>query len=374
MWPDQQPPGGAQNPQQNPYQQPGYQQQPNPYQQPGYQQYPQQGQQQGAGPYPQQGQPGAGPYPQQGQPGAGQYPGAAGPYGQQQPPWGQQPPTVPIQQPPQGGGNGGGNRTKLIAIVAAAAVVVAACVTGALVLGGSKDDKADGKNGGSTSPSPTGASSSPASTDNPRAAESEKPTVPGWKVVVNPKWGIAYDVPSDWQAQAPDMEVGFEDQKSTDGKPLIVMSGTAEDQPKWCTSDDNKDGRTDDTPLAVVGSKGASGAKSTDQIAVNTPAWWVYGGYTQPDKKSITFDKKATPFTTTSGIKGSYAWARSSGTPQKGKCASDGKALTFGFQNSAHDYVSFNFYGAKGVQGEVPQATIMKILGSVRLHGAPTSN
>ncbi|MGW4885459.1 hypothetical protein [Streptomyces murinus] len=360
MWPDQQPPGGAQNPQQNPYQQPGYQQQPNPYQQPGYQQYPQGGQQPGAGQ----------------QPGPGQYPGAPGPYGQQQPQWGQQPPTVPIQQSPQGGGNGGGNRTKLIAIVAAAAVVVAACVTGVLVLGGSKDgkdDKADGKHT-PTSQSPTGASSSPASTDNPRAAESEKPTVPGWKVVVNPKWGIAYDVPSDWQAQAPDMEVGFEDQKATDGKPLIVMSGTAEDQPKWCTSDDDKDGRTDDTPLAVVGSKGASGAKNTDQIAVNTPAWWVYGGYTQPDKKTITFDKKATPFTTTSGIKGSYAWARSSGTPQKGKCASDGKALTFGFQNSAHDYVSFNFYGAKGVKDEVPQATIMKILGSVRLHGTPTSD
>ncbi len=71
---------------------------------------------------------------------------------------------------------------------------------------------------------------------------------------------------------------------------------------------------------------------------------------------------------------GSYGWARSSGTPQKGKCASDGKALTFGFQNSAHDYVSFNFYGAKGVQDEVPDATVLKILGTVRLHGTPTSD
>ncbi|MFJ9929244.1 hypothetical protein ACIRU5_24845 [Streptomyces misionensis] len=357
MWPDQQPPGGAQNPQQNPYQQPGYQQ-PNPYQQPGYQQYPQAGQNPQAGQYPQAGQ----------QPQAGQYP-QAGPYGQQ-PQWGQQQPTVPIQGPPQGGGDGGG-RTKLIAIVAAAAVVVAACVTGYLVLnGGSKNDKADDR----TSQSPSAAPSTPSAGDNPRATESEKPTVPGWKVVVNPKWGIAFDVPADWQAQAPDLEVGFEDHKSTSGKPLIVMSGTAEDQPQWCTSDDNKDGRTDDTPLAVVGTKGASGAKSTDQIAINTPAWWVYGGYTQPDKKSVTFDKKATPFTTASGIKGSYGWARSSGTPQKGKCASDGKALTFGFQNSAHDYVSFNFYGAKGVQDEVPDATVLKILGTVRLHGTPTSD
>lgn len=92
MWPGQQPPGGEQNPQdQNPYQQPGYQQQPNPYQQPGYQQQPN-------------------PYQQQ--------PG-------QQPPgqWGA--PTVPLGAPQPPSGNGGGNKTKITAIVATAAVVVA---------------------------------------------------------------------------------------------------------------------------------------------------------------------------------------------------------------------------------------------------------
>ncbi|KUM99216.1 hypothetical protein AQI95_39965 [Streptomyces yokosukanensis] len=353
MWPDQQPPGGAQNPQgnpqnnqqgnpqHNPYQQPGYQQ-PNPYQQPGYQQYPQAGQ-----------------YDQQ-------------QYGQQQQ-WGQQqPPTVPVPQAPQGGGG----RTRLIAIVAATAVVVAAGVTGYLVLGG-KDDKnnqADnGKSGQHTSQSPTSQPTPTSSaTDDPRGTQSEKPTVAGWKVVVNPRWGVAYDVPADWEIQAPGLDTGFDFPKTEKDK-AIVMSGTAQDKPKWCTSDDDKDGRTDDTPLAVVGSKGASGAKDTDEIAINTPAWWVYGGYTQPDKKSITFDKKATPFTTDSGIKGSYGWAQSTHTPKKGKCVTDGKALTFGFQNSAHDYVSFNFYGASGVNGEVPKATIMKILGSVRLHGDPTN-
>ncbi|GHE09306.1 hypothetical protein GCM10010339_61180 [Streptomyces alanosinicus] len=325
-----------QPPQDNPYQQPGYQQ-PNPYQQPGYQQYPQ-----------------------------------AGPYGQQQQ-WGQQqPPTVPVPQPPQGGG-----RAKLIAIVAAAAVVVAAGVTGYLVLGkkDDKNDQAGGKGGQHASQSPTSPPSPSASvTDDPRGTQTEKPTIPGWKVVVNPRWGVAYDVPADWEIQSPGLDIGFDLPKKKNGQmDNIIQSGTAKDQPKWCSSDDDKDGHTDDTPLAVVGSKGASGAKSTDEIAVNTPAWWVYGGYTQPDKKSISFDKKGTPFVTASGIKGSYGWARSSHTPRKGKCASDGKALTFGFQNSVNDYVSFNFYGAKGVKDEVPEATIMKILSSVRLHGDPTN-
>ncbi|OIJ66924.1 hypothetical protein [Streptomyces mangrovisoli] len=353
MWPGQQPPGGEQNPQHNPqqnpqqnpqhnpYQQPGYQQ-PNPYQQPGYQ------------------QPGPG-YEQ------------PNPYAQQ-PQWGAPTPTG-APQPPQGGG--GGNRTKWVAIAAATAVVVAAGVTGVLVLGG--NDKSDDANGGgkhtpsaSASADPTASASG--SDDNPRGASTQKPTIAGWKVVVNPKWGIAFDVPPDWEVQSPTLSIAFEDEKSDDFKPLVTMSGTAEYQSKWCTSDDDKDGHSDDTSLGAVGSKGANGAKNTDEVAVNTVAWWVYGGYTQPDKKSLTYDKKAQPYTTASGIKGSIAWAQSTNTPRKGKCASDGKALTFGFKNSAGDFVSWNFFGAKGVSKEIPKATIMKILNTVRLNGDPTGS
>ncbi|MGW5282332.1 hypothetical protein ACWERI_23190 [Streptomyces collinus] len=349
MWPGQQPPGGEQNPQhnpqhnpqQNPYQQPGYQQ-PNPYQQPGYQQ----------------------PGPQQ--PGYQQ----PGPYAQQQPQWGA-PTPAGAPQPSPAGGDGGGNRTKVVAIVAAAAVVVAAGVTGFLVLGGKdKKDEADKPS------SPASSSSSPsasASDDDPRGGDTDKPTIAGWKVVVNPKWGVAFDVPPEWEVQATGLAVNFDFPKSEKDKG-ITMSGLAEYKSKWCTSDDDKDGRTEDTPLAVVGTKGASGAKNTDEIAVNTAPWWVYGAYTMPDKKSITWDKKATSFTTTSGIEGSYAWARSTDTPHKGKCASDGQSLTFGFQNSLHNYVSFDFYGATGVKGEVSKATVLKVLGTIRLHGTPTND
>ncbi|MEU5591358.1 hypothetical protein [Streptomyces sp. NPDC020298] len=337
MWPGQQPPGGEQNPQDNPYQQPGYQQ-PNPYQQPGYQQYPQ-----------------ANPYAQQ---------------PQQQPQWGA-PAPVGGPQPPQGGG--GGNRTKLVAIVAATAVVVAAGVTGFLVLGGDKDDEGGGSPG-KASTSPTATATSSASNDNPRGDETEKPTVAGWKVVINTKWGTAFDVPADWQVDPPGTSIAFPDEKSSDGKLLVTMAAVAEYKPKWCTSDDDKDGRTSDTALAAAGTKGASGAKSPADAAIREVPWWVFGGYTQPDKKSITYDKKATSYTTASGIKGAYAWARSTNTPRKGKCASDGKALTFGFKNSAGDLVTFNLFGGKGVKDEVATATVMKILSTVRLHGEPTAS
>ncbi|GHC86382.1 hypothetical protein [Streptomyces flavofungini] len=344
------------NPQdQNPYQQPGHQQ-PNPYQQPGYQQPgPQQPQQPGyQQPNPYQ-QPVAG---QQGQwGGAPTYPGAPQPPG------------------PGGGGSGsgnggGGNRTKVVAIVAAAAVVVAAGVTGFLILGdddtSDKADKADSSEQATDKPSPTsdGDDSDRGTGGGPKA------TVPGWSVVVNPKWGTAFDVPPEWQVQGPGRAINIEDHKT--GEPVATMGSPAVLKPKWCTSDDDKDGRFDDIELAAAGTKGGRGGKNTDEVAVNTVGWWIYGGYTQPDKKTMTYDEKAKPYTTKSGIKGSIAWGKSTNTPQRGKCASDGKAITFGFKNSEGEFVSWSLYGARGVKEEIPDATIMKILATVRLYGKPT--
>ncbi|MFF3414500.1 hypothetical protein ACFYW9_07330 [Streptomyces sp. NPDC002698] len=344
MWPGQQPPGGEQNPQdQNPYQQPGYQQ-PNPYQQPGYQQtgYPQ-----------------------------------PGPYGQQpgQPQWGA--PSDPLGPPQVPGGNGGGgNKTKVTAIVAALAVVIAAGVTGFLVLGGNGDS--DDKAGGDTSKSPKASASTSASASeaNPRGGDGEKATIDGWKVVVNPKWGTAFDVPPDWNVSSSGTFIGFEDDKKGDGSVLIGMSAPAFLKEKWCTSDANKDGRTEDTSLAAAGTKGQSGAKNTDDVARNDSAWWVFGGYTDQKDASKKLLKIGKPeaYTTASGIEGSVATTYSKGVAKKGKCDSDGKATTFAFKNSAGDFVSWTLYGAKGVSEEIPDATVKKILGTVRLHGEPTGS
>ncbi|MEU3790063.1 hypothetical protein [Streptomyces fructofermentans] len=335
MWPGNQPPGGEQNPQnQNPYQQPGYQQ-PNPYQQPGFQQ--------------------PNPYAQ---------PGQAG--------W-----TAPgAPQPPQGGGNG--NRTKVVAIVAAAAVVIAAGVTGLLVLGGDndKDDKADGgKDKKSSSPSASKDPSASASSgdDNPRGGDGEKATIAGWKVVINPRFGTMFDVPAEWEIESTDTSVGFEweEKGKTD---RTTVTAPAYLKSKWCSSDTDKDGRVEDTSLATAGTRGENGAKTTAEAAETRVPWWIFGGYTQPDKKSVKWDK-AKAYTTKSGLKGSIATAYSSNTPQKKKCDSEGKAITFAFKNGAGDYVTWNLYGAKGVKDEIPEATVKKILSTVRLtEAAPTDS
>lgn len=335
MWPgQQQPPGGEHHPQdRNPYQQPGYQQ-PNPYQQPD-------------------------PYAQQ------QW-GAQAPAGGPQPPSGG-------PQPPSGGGDG--NKTKITAIVAATAVVITAGVTGFLVLGGDNDEEAAGGNGKGTASASASSSTGPGASasdsraddgeDDSRSAEEEKPTVPGWKVVINPKYGTVFDVPAGWEVGTPGRITGFEWKQ--DGRTgQVSVSSPAYLKPKWCTNDDGKDGTKDETPLAITGTSGDNGASNTNQAAENRVALYVYGGYTQPDTKSITYTK-AKSYTTKSGLTGSLATAYSADTPQKGKCDSDGKAVTFAFKNASGDFVAWSLFGAKGVGGEVPEATVQKILSTVRL-------
>ncbi|WP_405875078.1 MULTISPECIES: hypothetical protein [unclassified Streptomyces] len=315
MWPGQQPPGGEQNPQQqqpshgNPYQQPGYQQ-PNPY--------------------------------------------------------AQQPPTVPTH--PVGGtapgSPGGGRRTKVIAVTAAAVVVVAAAVTGAALLGGGSDDRVDP--GPTASPS----SASPTASDNPRTGADQKPTVAGWQVVANPQAGIAFDVPAGWAPQSPSWVSYVSENDDPDDKPLVAMKAPAVLKEKWCGSDEDKDGQLDYTPLASAGSRANNGARSTAEIARTDSANWVYGLYTQPDHKKVTTGA-VTSFTSGSGLTGSVATSRSSGVTKRHKCDSDGKATTFAFKNSAGDFASWSFVGVRGVGDEVPDATVRKILSTVRLYTPP---
>ncbi|MFJ6851141.1 hypothetical protein ACIQM3_11465 [Streptomyces sp. NPDC091271] len=343
MWPGQQPPGGEQNPQdqnQNPYQQPGYQQ-PNPYQQPGYQQ---------------QGQPG---YPQ------------PNPYQQ---------PTAPQYAVP--GGPGGPQpddkkKTTIVAVVAATAVVVAAVVTGVVVM--NKDDKggskvADGK--ASSSPSAKAsesASSSPAA--NPRGGEDAAPTIPGWKVVTNPKWGTQFDVPGDWEVSGTGVISGFEDVKDPTGPPAVGFSAPAHYKSKWCTDDPDKDGTKDDTSLAGVGTKGGQGAKNTDEAATNEAANWVWAAYAQEDPKNKVKIGKPKPYTTKSGLSGSVVTATATGLANKNKCDTDGKSIAFTFKNAKDEFSSWILYANAGIDDELPDATIQKILSTVRLaEGAETAS
>lgn len=346
MWPgQQQPPGGQQGPQdaqQNPYQQqPG---QPNPYQQ--------------------QPQPGFG----QQQPGYG-YPQAGG-YQTPPPvqPWGQAGPQQPPSQPPSGGSP---FATKTVAIVAASAVVVTAAVTAAFVL--TRDDKgsnqASDKPPAASSSAPATSAAPPAPSGNPRGGGDVKPVIPGWKVVVNPLHGTAFDVPPEWNVASSGVISGFEDSKKGDGSPLVTFSAPAFLKEDWCKVDSNKDGKEESTGLAGTGTKGGQGGKDTAGLAHSEAGTWVFAAYSQKlplDRVKISESKE---FTTLSGLKGHYATATVSDVPKENKCSSDGKSIAFSFRNSKGDFASWVMWAAAGVPGEVDQATEEKIMSSVRLAG-----
>lgn len=328
MWPEEQPPGGGRSPQNQ--RSPEYGEQPNPYLQPGYH-----------------------------QPGHQQ----PDPYHQPPGPWNV--PTVPATTtaaPPPGDGGG---RTRVIAIVAAAAVVVAAGVTGFAVLGGDKDD--------GRAPQPVNSpsqQSSPAS--DPRGTgDDEKPTVAGWTTVVNPERGIAFDVPPEWALKSTSWVTYVAEDDDPEEKPLIGVAAPALLKEEWCASDDDKDGSKEYTALAAAGTKGNNGAKSPAEAARDDAATWVYGAYTQPDKELVTAGAVES-YTTKSGITGSLATASSAGVEKSKKCATDGKATVFSFLAPSGDIVSWEFFGAKGVSAEVPDATIRRILATVRLHDTPS--
>ncbi|MFJ7232291.1 hypothetical protein ACIQVF_22405 [Streptomyces tendae] len=309
MWPGEQSSAGGPDPRQ-----------PNPYQQPGYQQQPYAGQQQPA-------------------------------------PWNA--PTVTAGEP--GGRGPGGGRTKVVAVVAAALVVVAAAVTGVVLLGGGDDDGARPGPSSSTTSAPSASTA-----DDPRGGEgAPKPTVEGWTVVANPDHGIAFDVPASWVPQSRDWVTYVAEDDDPDEKPLVAMKAPAVLKEEWCGSDEDRDGSVDHTPLASAGTRGNNGARSTEEIARTDSATWVYGAYTQPDRDKVSTGP-VTSFTTASGIQGSVATSRSSGVAKKGKCDVNGKATTFAFKSADGDFVSWSFFGAAGVADEVPEATVRRILATVR--------
>ncbi|MGW6981759.1 hypothetical protein ACWGE1_20325 [Streptomyces sp. NPDC054932] len=341
MWPgQQQPPGGEQNPQdaqQNPYQQqPGQPGQPNPYQQ----------------------QPGYG-YPQQ--PG---YQQAQGVPGQ---PWGQ--PQMPQQPQPSGGSP---YSTKTVAIVAAAAVVVAAAGTGAFVL--TRDDKnteANDKPPAASSSAPPSEAPAPAgSSGNPRAGGAAQPVIPGWKVVVNTKYGVSYDVPPEWNVNDSGVSLFYDDEVKNDGKPLITMTGTATLKEEWCTIDKDQDGRVEKFSVADAGIKGAQGAKDTAQAASDNTFAWAYAGFAQKMPKGTVKVTDPKEYTTASGIKGHMVIATAPGIKKEHKCTTDGKAIGFAFKNAVGDFASFALISAAGVKEEVGADVYDKVLSSVRLNTA----
>lgn len=191
--------------------------------------------------------------------------------------------------------------------------------------------------------------------------------------MVNPDIGVAFDVPAEWALKEPGWVSYVAEDDDTEENILIGMRAPAFLKEEWCSADDDENGHLDHWWLAAAGTRGDRNARSTEEIARTDSRTWVYGAYTQPDE-SLVESATVKSYTTASGITGSLGTARSSGVKKTGKCRTDGKSTTFAFKNAEGDFVAWSFVGPTGVSEEVPDATVRKILGTVRLYEDPTTS
>ncbi|KOG63961.1 hypothetical protein ADK38_42100, partial [Streptomyces varsoviensis] len=325
------------------YEQPGYQQaghqqagqyQPNPYQQPGFQQ---------PNPY--------------------QQPGGPQPGGQWGPPM---PPGAP--RPPDGK-----RKRTAIAIGTAVAVVAAAVVAGMFLFQDGDGKKKEEAKGGQNA-SPTAGPSSSASgsdsdsgrgsdsqggseedpADNPRSGSSDvKPVISGWKAVANPLRHDAFDVPPDWHVASPGLTTGFQDDKGQGG---VGMTAPAFYKPDVCAKGTRQGG---------AGTKGAQSAKSPAQAAEVEALNWVYYAYDTKRTGHLS-GTKSQPFKSDHGLTGFWSSAKVTGVKKTDKCSSDGKAFTVSYKDTAGDLATWVLYTEVGVKDELSDATIKKIMSTLR--------
>ncbi|MFE9257424.1 hypothetical protein [Streptomyces sp. NPDC006879] len=325
----------------NPYHQPEHGQ-PNPYRQPAAVE-----------------QPPAYAYPPTGQ-------GQPNPYRQPLPPhWPGPPPPTAVAGPPQ---RRAGLSTATVAVLALTAVLLVAAATAAVVLT-HRGDEGGSRAGSSPTFRATGPAAAP--TTNPRGGPdtSLRPSVTGWKVVVNPKYGTAFDVPPGWKVFGSGTSWGIEEEGG--GRPVVSMSGPAALEEKWCVVDADENGYEESHSLAAAGTKGGMGAKSTAEAARSEAGNWAWAPYAQRAPKGTVRTSSAVPYSTASGLTGHLATATATGVRKDHRCATDGKAFAFSFKNAEGDFVSWVLHAPKDVPAELPDSTIQKVLTTVRLTTVP---
>lgn len=170
-------------------------------------------------------------------------------------------------------------RTTTMAVVVAVVVgvVLVAALVAVAALGGLK--AVGGEDGGHASP----VSPAPA-TGQARTGAGEQPTVAGWRTVTNPRTGVVFDVPPEWGLKPTSWVSYVVEDGDVEEKPLVGFSAPAVLKEKWCVSDADLDGSSDETWLAAAGSRTERGARTPQEAARDNASLWVYGGYAQPDR------------------------------------------------------------------------------------------
>ncbi|MEV7642488.1 hypothetical protein AB0O32_21375 [Streptomyces rubiginosohelvolus] len=194
--------------------------------------------------------------------------------------------------------------------------------------------------------------------------------MPGWKTVVNPQRGIAFDVPVDWAVKSSGWVTYVAENGDPEETPLVGFAAPAILKEKWCRSDDDGNGTQEDTPLASWAPgrarrprhrRSGPGERPPVRLRQLRPAGEGEGRHR--DREAVHHEVRP---------------HRERGDGHLDRCRQDRplrrrrQATAFAFENPAGETLSWTFVGVRGVDDEVPEPTVRKILGTVRLvDGAP---
>jgi hypothetical protein len=292
--------------------------------------------------------------------------------------------------PPQGPDADKSRKTKMtLAIAAAVAMVVGTTVGGVLLTGGDKDDPvvakpADG--GGEEEKDPEGDEDPDAGgdgEDDPDEGEDDKPDDPrggtnpevdpvvaeDWQVQALPDRDIAYDVPPEWEVLSADTYIGWEinieGEEPEEGEDPDTMNVRAAARSPIDSCGLNP---------ALTGTTGELGAANTEKAAENSAFQYVLGVYDN-NQKGTRKDVPAEAFSNDHGFAGHIASATVEGFPEvkeneddpDGEChPPGGKVVVVSYVTPTGDIASFLIISDTGVDGEIDQDTIDKMLGSLR--------
>ncbi|MFI9203518.1 hypothetical protein [Streptomyces sp. NPDC053048] len=294
-------------------------------------------------------------------PGAHQAPAPMPPYGAA--------PGGPAPQPPKS------NKT-LLAVIGG--VVALAVIGGGAVFfltgddGDEKTSEAKNPSQASGAPEKPGRQpGKPGEGDNgsaaPAAPGASQPMVAGWQTQVREEHFYQYDVPGKddkWKVFPTGTAVSY----TENGKPVVVMTGTANFREGGCASNANPDsiGEAGKGQLATVGTTG--GGKDGD-LKTNARNWagnWgfmAYGGKTNKPKIEIT-DEKAW---TKNGLEGWTATAKVTVNNRASTCVPP-TAIVKSIAQKMPDgtFHGWVIYADQGVPDALSTEQIDKIMGTVR--------
>ncbi|MEU8824747.1 hypothetical protein [Streptomyces sp. NPDC048636] len=251
--------------------------------------------------------------------------------------------------------------------------LIAAIGVGMVVaLSGCNEDtsKATDKDTDAAASKTPSAESSPSSA--PKSPSGDQPLVAGWQTQTEEKHHFRYDVPAKakkWRLLDAGTSLSYTDNA---GKPIVIMSGTANYRQGGCESSPNPKaiGEAGKGQLATVGTTGGGKDGSLQENARNWAGNWGFAAYGGPDHKPKIKVSEAKPWKH-GDIDGYTATAQVTVTNRPSSCVPP-KAVVHSIAQKLPDGTMHGWviYADQGVPKALTDAEIKQIMNTVRSTGS----